>query len=347
MLLIVGAESGVGQSLRLALVSGDWVGLDLHARLATLVPGCRLIALGGATEAAIWSNAWETKGVPPLWTSIPYGYPLPNQKYRVVDARGRDCPDWVNGELWIGGAGVAAGYRADAELTAHKFVKQNGERWYRTGDMGRYWPDGVLEFLGRTDQQVKIRGHRIELGEIEAALEGCPDIARAIVVATGEKTRSLAAGVVARQDHTVDPEQLGAFLAERLPSYMIPERISVFDSLPLSANGKVDRKAIIRLLSAQPASSEEDVPQGAIELSLAQLWATLLELPHVDRRRNFFALGGDSLLATQMIEKLKRRFGLELSLRQLFTAPTVRDLAVLIAEQRPEIESCSMEEGVL
>jgi acyl carrier protein len=128
---------------------------------------------------------------------------------------------------------------------------------------------------------------------------------------------------------------------------MIPERISVFDSLPLSANGKVDRKAIIRLLSAQPASSEEDVPQGAIELSLAQLWATLLELPHVDRRRNFFALGGDSLLATQMIEKLKRRFGLELSLRQLFTAPTVRDLAVLIAEQRPEIESCSMEEGVL
>ena len=347
MLLIVGAESGVGQSLRLALVSGDWVGLDLHARLATLVPGCRLIALGGATEAAIWSNAWETKGVPPLWTSIPYGYPLPNQKYRVVDARGRDCPDWVNGELWIGGAGVAAGYRADAELTAHKFVKQNGERWYRTGDMGRYWPDGVLEFLGRTDQQVKIRGHRIELGEIEAALEACPNIARAVVVAIGENTRSLAAGVVARQDHTVDPEQLGGFLSERLPSYMIPERISVFDSLPLSANGKVDRKAIIRLLSAQPASSEEDVPQGAIELSLAQLWATLLELPHVDRRRNFFALGGDSLLATQMIEKLKRRFGLELSLRQLFTAPTVRDLAVLIAEQRPEIESCSMEEGVL
>ncbi|MEV6041781.1 amino acid adenylation domain-containing protein, partial [Nonomuraea sp. NPDC052116] len=170
--------------LRLALVSGDWVGLDLHARLAAQSE-CRLVALGGATEAAIWSNAWEVDRVPAHWTSIPYGLPLRNQRYRVVDGRGRDCPDWVAGELWIGGAGVAIGYRGDPETTSAKFVESGGERWYRTGDLGRYWPDGTLEFLGRADHQVKIRGHRIELGEIEAALEASPQVARAVAVAVG------------------------------------------------------------------------------------------------------------------------------------------------------------------
>jgi len=347
MLLIVAADSDISQSLRVALVSGDWVGMDLQDRLKALVPRCRLVALGGATEAAIWSNAWEVADIPSHWTSIPYGYPLRNQKYRVVDARGRDCPDWVAGELWIGGAGVAAGYRGDAELTARKFVKQCGERWYRTGDLGRYWPDGVLEFLGRTDHQVKIRGHRIELGEIESSLQDHPDVARAVVVAPGTKARTLAACIVARQGCTVDPEKMSSFLSERLPAYMLPEVISVFDSLPLSANGKVDRKAISKLLSTPPVAAEGDVPQGVIETSLAELWAALLEIPRVDRTRSFFALGGDSLLATQMAEKLRQRFGLELSLRQLFTAPTVRDLAAVIARQHPELENSHMEEGVL
>ena len=251
------------------------------------------------------------------------------------------------GELWIGGAGVAAGYRGDAELTARKFVKQCGERWYRTGDLGRYWPDGVLEFLGRTDHQVKIRGHRIELGEIESSLQDHPDVARAVVVAPGTKARTLAACIVARQGCTVDPEKMSSFLSERLPAYMLPEVISVFDSLPLSANGKVDRKAISKLLSTPPVAAEGDVPQGVIETSLAELWAALLEIPRVDRTRSFFALGGDSLLATQMAEKLRQRFGLELSLRQLFTAPTVRDLAAVIARQHPELENSHMEEGVL
>jgi aryl carrier-like protein len=204
-----------------------------------------------------------------------------------------------------------------------------------------------LEFLGRTDHQVKIRGHRIELGEIETALESSPDLTRAVAVAIGEKIRSLAACVVARQDHAIDPAQLNRFLAGRVPAYMVPERIVVLDDLPLSANGKVDRRAIMQLLSARPAEPEEDAPQGAIETWLTELWAALLEIPQVDRKRSFFALGGDSLLATRMLEKLKRRFGLELTLRQLFAAPTVKELSALIVEQQPEIESKSMEEGVL
>src|SRR5207248_2288218 len=151
------------------------VGVDLPERLAA-VSGARLVALGGATEASIWSNAFELDRVPDGWRSVPYGFPLRNQRFRVVDARGRDCPDWVAGELWIGGIGVARGYRGDLVRTAERFVTVSGERWYRTGDLGRYRPDGTLEFLGRRDHQVKVGGHRIELGEIEAALTGCPGV---------------------------------------------------------------------------------------------------------------------------------------------------------------------------
>ncbi|MFB9682542.1 AMP-binding protein, partial [Streptosporangium vulgare] len=168
----------------------------------------------GATEAAIWSNVWEVAHVPAHWTSVPYGFPLRNQRFRVVDGRGRDCPDWVAGELWIGGAGVALGYRGDAATTAAKFVHYAGQRWYRTGDLGRYWADGTLEFLGRADHQVKIRGHRLELGEVEAALEACPSVTRAVAVAVGERRqRRLAAFVTPA---TADPDQIRAFLADRL-----------------------------------------------------------------------------------------------------------------------------------
>ena len=186
-------------SLRVALVSGDWVALDLSARLAAVAPRCRLVALGGATEAAIWSNAIDVPAkIPSRWSSVPYGFPLANQCYRVVDVRGRDCPDWVPGELWIGGVGVACGYRADPVRTADRFVEYQGQRWYRTGDYGRYWPDGTLEFLGRRDNQVKIRGHRTELGEIESTLETHPQIGRAIVAVFGERTTKLVAAVTSR-----------------------------------------------------------------------------------------------------------------------------------------------------
>ena len=196
-MLLTTAEAGDGlpEPLRLVLLSGDWVGLDLQPRLKALRPDCRLVALGGATEAAIWSNWFEVTDLPGHWTSIPYGLPLASQCYRVVDSFGRDCPDHVPGELWIGGAGVALGYRGDEVRTAERFVEYEGRRWYRTGDLGRYWPDGTLEFLGRTDHQVKIRGHRIELGEIEAALTTHPEVADAVVVAVG-RPRRLAACLV-------------------------------------------------------------------------------------------------------------------------------------------------------
>ncbi|MEV5693231.1 amino acid adenylation domain-containing protein [Micromonospora globbae] len=329
MLLTAAGEDPLGD-LRLALVSGDWVGLDLRDRLVARRPDARLIALGGATEAAVWSNAFEVGEVPAHWRSIPYGFPLPNQRYRVVDGRGRDCPDWVVGELWIGGAGVAAGYRGDAERTAQRFVEHDGSRWYRTGDLGRYWPDGTLEFLGRADFQVKIRGHRIELGEVEAALTDCPGVKEAVAVAVGGATRRLAAAIVAEPGVGCDPEAVGAFVAGRLPSYMVPEHVAVLDQLPLSPNGKVDRNAVAARLAAGDDAPADEPPQPGLEAELGALWGELLDCPVPGRTRNFFALGGDSLLATRLLAALRERYGVDLPMRGLLDRPTIADLAAAV-----------------
>jgi len=207
-----GISAQAPSRLRLVLLSGDWIGLDLAPRYRSyrqhIAGPSELVALGGATEAAIWSNAFDVQQVAPQWRSIPYGYPLANQRYRVVDEQGRDCPDWVAGELWIGGAGVALGYFNDAQRTASQFIACRDAgcdgrcdgRWYRTGDRGCYWPDGTLEFLGRRDHQVKIGGHRIELGEVEAALHRIEGVKQAIALALGEREKSLVACVVPSAD---------------------------------------------------------------------------------------------------------------------------------------------------
>jgi len=191
-----GMQTWLPEHLRLVYLSGDWVGLDLAPRYYSFCPGGQLVAMGGATEAAIWSNYFNVERVDPAWNSIPYGYPLSNQYYRVVDARGEDCPDWVPGELWIGGAGVAIEYLNEPEKNAEQFVCRHGRRWYRTGDMGRYRSDGVLEFLGRRDRQVKIGGYRIEPGEIDAAMYQLNGVRNAVTLAVGEKEKVLHSFVV-------------------------------------------------------------------------------------------------------------------------------------------------------
>jgi aryl carrier-like protein len=253
----------------------------------------------------------------------------------------------VAGELWIGGAGIATGYRSDAQITARKFVNHDGERWYRTGDVGRYWPGGSLEFLGRLDDQVKVGGHRIELGEIESALHDCDEVGQAVVVALGDKSKTLAACLIPRDARTIDPADIRRALADRLPAYMIPDRIFVRDELPLNANGKIDRKAVMDLASGRTdIADQEEKPDGATEMAVAELWTRLLDLPTVARGRTFFASGGDSLLAMRLIEELRMRFGLELSLRELLRAPTVGQLATLI-DQYCERERVGMDEGLI
>ncbi|MGW4070515.1 amino acid adenylation domain-containing protein [Nocardia grenadensis] len=347
MLLTV-AESGPGLSstLRLALVSGDWVGLDLPGRLAALSGLCRLVALGGATEASIWSNFFEVDVVDPGWSSIPYGRPLRNQRFRVVDENGRDRPDWVPGELLIGGAGVARGYRGRPDLTAASFFDEGGIRWYRTGDLGRYRPDGVLEFLGRADRQVKIRGHRVELGEIEQAVAAHPEVRRAIALAVGERTQ---ARLVAFVEPGL-PDDLASFLADRIPTGWAPELLALPDP-PLTGNGKIDHAALVRraeaaTTSAARAARDEPARPGP-EIRIARIWQEVLGGEFPGRDTNFFAAGGDSLSATRLVSRLSQELGITVTLREFFTDPTIAGLghhrtetgATLPDEQRRNVSA--------
>jgi nonribosomal peptide synthetase DhbF len=253
-------------SLRFVLTSGDWVGLDLPPRLTRLNPDARFAALGGATEASIWSNIQEVIEVPPEWRSVPYGRPLANQYFRIVDSSGLDCPDLTAGELWIGGAGVAAGYRGNPGLTSERFVAHEGLRWYRTGDLARYWRDGTVEFLGRADDQVKVGGFRIELGEIEAVLARHPLVDRAVAVVREDRPgdKRLAAYVVL-SDPDCDLRELRAHVAASVPEYMVPPVFVPVQSFPLSPSGKLDRSALPapdygRMVSGRrPRSAQEEV----------------------------------------------------------------------------------------
>lgn len=340
MLLIAAEAHGAMLNLRLALVSGDWIGLDLPKRLKARAHACRFISLGGATEAAIWSIGFEVDQVEPTWRSIPYGRPLANQTFRIVDQRGRDRPDGVPGELWIGGRGLARGYRGDPEKTAEKFVIDGETRWYRTGDLGRYRPDGVIEFLGRTDLQIKIRGYRIELGEIEAALSRHPMVSDAIAFAAGPDRQSLACAAVVR-DGDLDGAALQTFVSDLLPPYMTPTQILVLPRMPLTANGKIDREALVRRAGEQNASQSAEPPQTGLQEEIVELWRSLLARDF-SADSNFFAIGGDSLMANRLLDLVHRHFAVRVSLRQFLASPTISALASVISREMMQIE-----EGVL
>ncbi|KAA8996659.1 amino acid adenylation domain-containing protein [Affinibrenneria salicis] len=353
-MLLVAAEGEDRQvPLRLVMVSGDWINPQLAVRLAQRAPAAQMLAMGGATEASIWSNLYEVHlPLPAHWRALPYGRPLANQRYRVVNSQGQDCPDWVTGELWIGGAGVAQGYCGDEQRTAGSFVSREGMRWYRTGDLGRYWPDGTLEFLGREDHQIKLRGHRIELGEIESALRGLPGVRQAVALVTGEPAM-LAAALACGQ--ALDSAAAAAALRELLPEYMVPTRWLMLETLPLSANGKVDRRALAERCASIDALRTFDAPLDDIEEKIAAVWAQVLGYERVSRHDDFFLLGGDSLRATRLVEALRRQPFVSgpLSLHSIFAAPTVAEQAALLCAahaSQPDTASVmdnSFEEGML
>jgi amino acid adenylation domain-containing protein len=311
-------------SLRLVMMSGDWIPLSLPGRIRALAPDAQIISLGGATEGSIWSIHHPIGDVDPSWTSIPYGRPLANQSFRILDAHMRDVPVGVTGDLYIGGVGVARGYWRDPERTQAAFV----DGMYRTGDLGRYGPDGTIEFLGRADTQVKIRGYRVELGEIEAQLSRHPDVADCVVATRGERTnRQLVAYIVLRNE--VD---LRAHLAGILPAYMVPTWFVTLDRLPLTANGKVDRA---RLPAPEAPTRPSATVETDTERAIAAIWAELLELP-VGADDNFFSLGGHSLLAIKAVAQIRRSLGQPVAVMDLFKYQTVRELAAQIgtAEDR-------------
>lgn len=330
--------------LRVAVLSGDWIPLDTPARLARLAPRCRLQGSGGPTETTIWNLFQPVDAVDPAWTSIPYGRPARNSGYHVLDDAGRDCPDHVTGELCATGAGLSPGYLNDPERTARVFVPHpvTGERMMRTGDLGRWRPDGRIEFVGRADGQVKLNGIRIELGEIEAQLTAHETVGRAVAlpIATGDGRRigRLAAVVTAAPGAAPDPQALAAWLAGRLPRQVIPAPIRVVAQLPLTANGKIDRAALTALITDGAAAAIPACtggwPATAAERAVDAAWTEILGAPPADPERSLFDAGGDSLAAIRLYGRLVAGKVAGASVMSVFRAGTPRALARLITAGR-------------
>ncbi|GAA2400636.1 hypothetical protein GCM10010191_04780 [Actinomadura vinacea] len=255
--------------LRLVFLSADWIPVTLPDRVRELAPEARLVSLGGATEASIWSICYPIGEVDPSWPSIPYGRALRGQSFHIVDKQGRPCPVGEAGELHIGGDGLARGYIGDGKQTRERFVVDPvlGRRLYRTGDLGRWRTDGNIEFLGRLDRQVKIRGHRIELGEVESALNRAPGVRHSVALSVrgpDDRPRLIAYLVAAGPGGRPSDEELIAHLRERVPDFMVPSRILWLEEFPVTDNGKVDYKALAnpyrRAASTEPAREQVAPP---------------------------------------------------------------------------------------
>lgn len=320
--------------LRTVLLSGDFIPLDLPARIRRRFAEAAVISLGGATEASIWSNYYPVHTVQPGWTSIPYGKPLPNQTIWVLDAALRPCPDHVVGRIHIGGLGLAQGYWRDAQKTAMRFIThpRSGERLYDTGDLGRYAADGQVLILGRDDGQVKIRGHRVELGEVETVICQHPSVRQAVVLTSdGRNGQKRLLAYVEGAVHEGLTQQLMSHLAARLPDYMLPAHLILLDALPLSGNGKVDYRAL-----PDPAEDAEAgqlgrrLPGNALEQTLLEAWAHVIPDCELGVADNFFDLGGDSIMATQLVREINNALPeFRLEMHELFENLTIEDLAAL------------------
>ncbi|WP_051789640.1 non-ribosomal peptide synthetase [Streptomyces sp. NRRL S-1022] len=322
-----------GSALRLAVLGGDRPAPTLADRLAGLVPGVRLYNLAGMTETSYCTLYHLVRRPEPVPGSIPWGRPLPNQRVYVLDAHGEPVPAGVRGELFVGGAAVRRGYWRRPDLTAQRFVPDPfgavpGGRLYRTGDAARWRATGELEFLGRLDHQVKLRGLRIEPGEIEVALAAHPDVERGVVLMRGEDLdQRLVAYLTACGPLPPSSGELRRFLRERLPEHMVPSAFVLLDRLPLLPSGKLDRSA---LPDAAPVRSEAVAyvePAGPLEEVLAGVWADVLKVDRVGAGDDFFELGGHSLLVTQAVSRIRDLFRVDLSIRGFLAASTLPALA--------------------
>ncbi|WP_345007189.1 amino acid adenylation domain-containing protein, partial [Dactylosporangium siamense] len=321
--------------LRLVVVTTDvWRWESAQRACRVLGGGVRVLTAYGVTEATIDSTFWPVSGRSDEQGPVPIGGPLPGVRLQVLDRHLSAVPQGVVGELFIGGVGLARGYLGRPALTAERFVAAGGGgRVYRTGDRVRRGADGGLLFLGRGDDQVKVRGFRVEPGEVEHALEGHPAVAAAVVVADGEDR--LVAYVVPAGVLVV--EELRAFLAGRLPEFLIPAVFVELAGLPLTPNGKVDRAGLAAAGGSRLGLAGFVAPAGAVQELLAGIWAELLGVDRVGAGDNFFELGGHSLLATRVVSRVRSVFEVEVPVAAVFDAPTVAGLSQVIEAAGPGI----------
>jgi len=330
------------------------------ARFFRALGDCTLFNQYGPTESHVVTASMLDERTSPWPSSPSIGCPLPNTQVYLLDGRGGSVPIGVPGELFIAGECLARGYLDKPRLTAERFVPDpspsaKGGRLYRSGDLARRRHDGSIEFLGRTDHQVKLRGYRVEPGEIEAVLTEHRSVLHAAVAVpeTAGKSRQLVAYVVARDGHHVSAEQLRAHMARRVPDYMVPSIVEQLETLPLTPSGKVDRAALPEPTGAGSGDGYLP-PRTDVEHRLAALWSEILEVERVGIADNFFSIGGHSLSAVQVVSRVRREWGVEIPIRTLFECPTVSGLAERLEDllwmARPrdrQPAGAEREEGVL
>jgi len=337
--------------LRLVLMSGDWIPVTLPERIRALaVAGARdrgsrsprIVSLGGATEGSIWSIFYPIERVDSRWKSIPYGRAMVNQTFHVLDEELEPRPVWVPGMLYIGGIGLAQGYWRDEEKTNASFIvhPRTGERLYRTGDLGRFLPDGNIEFLGRQDGQVKVGGHRIELGEVEANLLRHPAVQQAAVVVRQEPSGGKRlVGFVVPTPGAAAPDldqALRQHLFSKLPDYMVPSTIFALESMPVTANAKIDRKKLVDLAAERARSrgaagaTAETTTERAIGVVVAEVLGQTM-----GRFDSFFEAGCTSIGLLRLASRVREVFGQKIALAELFRNPTVAALAARLDGREP------------
>jgi amino acid adenylation domain-containing protein len=335
--------------LRQLIAGGDVLSVPHVRKVLATLPDCQLINGYGPTENTTFTCCYPISSLEGL-TSVPIGRPIANTQVYVLDPDRQPVPVGIPGELYIGGDGLARGYLDRDELTREKFVTNPfapGERLYRTGDLVRYLPDGNLEFLGRIDTQVKIRGFRIELGEIDAVLAQHPAVQEVRTIDREDRPgdKRLVAYLVI--DRAADATEIDwrSFLRSKLPDYLIPAAFVTIESLPLTANGKVDRRALpVPDIDLQAAIDKFVAPRNEVELQLTKIWERVLGVQPIGIRSNFFELGGHSLMAVKLFNEIEKSFGKVILLTTLFHAQTIEALAQILAPNKPDREWHSLVE---
>lgn len=332
--------SEVAGRVRCLVIGGEALFTEKLDFWRTNAPQTRIINEYGPTETVVGCCVYEVNGDAPASGPVPIGQPIRNTRLYVLDRHLQPVPIGVTGELYIAGAGLARGYVNSPEVTAQKFVADPfantaGERMYKTGDVARYLPDGNIEYVGRNDEQVKIRGYRIELGEIEAAINAGGGVKQCVLVVKGDaERRALVAYVVPEEGRDLTGDEIKGQLHSKLPEYMVPVRYVFLEELPVTANGKVDRRALPDIDDDQRKAGAYQEGRNETERELAKIWQAVLGAGRIGIDDNFFDRGGHSLLAIQVISRVRNVFNVDLPLRALFDSPTVATLSEVIVKEQ-------------
>lgn len=350
MTLTANDDKAEFESVRNILLSGDYIPVTLHEKIKKIFPNASVYSLGGATEGSIWSIYYPLEDIPEGSVRVPYGYPLANQTMTVRDENMNICPSGTEGEICIGGKGVALGYVGDPEKTEKSFVYTEEGRIYRTGDFGVMNPAGYMEFLGRKDRQIKINGYRIEMGETESALMKNENIrSAAVFVYCDSSTGNRVLAACCITDGSVNEEDIRNDLKKHLLDYMIPRLIIIADKIPLTSNGKTDVEELNRIVSEKYCECGEDEDFDEYEAETAEIWKEVLGLKAVSRKTDFFASGGDSLKAVRMFEIFRNKGMVKdsIAVSDIFEASDFGKLTQMMRSAYESAENYEMEEGEL